>query len=60
MSFLLTFSCRSTRALPIPRIGKDDAVVNALRTLHDLQQIEASAAMPAYESSCYLVADELG
>ena len=35
-------------------------MVTALRALRDLQQIEASAAMPAHESSGYLVADELG
>lgn len=56
----VTKSDKGNRTLPIPRIVKDDAVVTALRALHDLQQIEASAAMPAYESSGYLVADELG
>jgi integrase len=46
---------RGYRTLPV-----DAVTVASLRALHDLQQIEASDAAPAYSASGYVVTDELG
>jgi integrase len=46
---------RGYRVVPV-----DAVTLGALRALHDLQQIEASDATPAYSASGFVAVDELG